>query len=43
MMGAALLALFSKRTVPSEQMADTNSLVRLVGNLFVMMTALLSD
>jgi hypothetical protein len=41
MMGAALLALFSKRTVPSEQMADTNSLVRLVGNLFVMMTALL--
>ncbi len=41
MMGAALIALFSKRTVPSNQMADTNSLVRLVGNLFVVMTSLL--
>lgn len=41
MMGAALLGLFSKRTVPTEDVQATSSVVRLVGNLFVVMTALL--
>jgi hypothetical protein len=40
MMGAALLALFSKTRVPSAHMQDTSSVIRLVGNLFVVMTSL---
>lgn len=41
MLGAALLGLLSKRRVSPEQAEDTNSVVRLVANLFVIMTSLL--
>jgi hypothetical protein len=41
MMGAALLGLFSKTRLPSEHpQDDTSSVVRLVANLFVVMTSL---
>lgn len=40
-LGAALLGLFSKRRVPSEHLQDTNSVVILAANLFVVMTSLL--
>ena len=41
MMGAALLGLFSKTRLPSEHLQDdTSSVVRVVANLFVVMTAL---
>src|SRR5262252_1521119 len=41
MMGAALLGLFSKTRLSSEHLQDdTSSVVRLVANLFVVMTAL---
>src|SRR5262249_746171 len=41
MMGAALLGLFSKTRLPSEHLQDdTNSVVRLGANLFVVMTVL---
>jgi hypothetical protein len=40
MMGAALLGLFSKMRLPSEHLGDTISVVRLVANLFVVMTGL---
>src|SRR5215469_9556668 len=41
-LGAALLGLFSKTRLPSEQHLrdDTSIVVRLVGNLFVVMTGL---
>ena len=41
MMGAALFGLFSKTRLPSEHLQDdTSSVVRLVANLFVVMTSL---
>jgi hypothetical protein len=41
MMGAALLGLFSKTGPPSEHLQDdTSSVVRLVANLFIVMTSL---
>ena len=41
MMGAALLGLFSKTRLPSEDLQDdTRGVVRLVANLFVVMTSL---
>ena len=41
MMGAALLGLFSKTRLPSEHLQDDiHSVVGLVANLFVVMTAL---
>src|SRR6516165_494839 len=41
MMGAALLGLFSKTRLPSEHLQDdTRSVIRLVANLFVVMTSL---
>ena len=41
MMGAAVLGLFSKTSPPSEQPRDnTTRLVRLVANLFIVMTSL---
>jgi uncharacterized membrane protein len=43
-LGASLLGLFSKRRLPSEHLQDnTSSLVRLVANLFVVMTSLAPD
>jgi hypothetical protein len=41
-LGAAFLGLFSKTRLPSERVReDTNSLIRLVMNFFVVMTGLL--
>jgi hypothetical protein len=41
MMGAALLGFLSKTRLPSERLQDdTNSAVRLVANLFIVMTSL---
>src|SRR6516165_3584184 len=40
-LGAALLGLFTKTRLPSLHVDDTTTVVRLVGNLFVVMTSLL--